>query len=88
MLVALATVTYVAIMALAPALHHDFQCHVQHPGHCDACRALASAPDPAGLAATEPQVPARSATLTSSADLAHVGVGRRVAGDRAPPSAA
>ncbi|HET7291516.1 MAG TPA: hypothetical protein VFM88_03735 [Vicinamibacteria bacterium] len=43
LIVAAGLLLYAAVLALSPALHHDFQCHAQHPGHCDACRASAVA---------------------------------------------
>ena len=41
---AVGVLVYASVLALSPALHHDFQCHAQHPGHCDACRASVLAP--------------------------------------------
>ena len=39
---------YVLALAVAPLLHHDLECHVKSPTHCDACMA-----NPPGLCSTQ-----------------------------------
>lgn len=87
-LVALAALAYVLVVALVPALHHDFQCHVQHPGHCDACRALVAAPDAAGHAPELLPSPERSGLVAPLAESARPDAGPRADSGRAPPASA
>jgi hypothetical protein len=28
---------YALVLAASPLLHHDLECHLKSPGHCDAC---------------------------------------------------
>jgi hypothetical protein len=37
-------VLYGIVLAVSPALHHDFACHLTDPGHCNACHATPAAP--------------------------------------------
>jgi hypothetical protein len=36
---ALVLAVYALVLLGTPALHHDYACHVQTPGHCQACTA-------------------------------------------------
>lgn len=36
---ALGVCLYALLIALSPAFHHDIDCHVKAPSHCDACAA-------------------------------------------------
>jgi hypothetical protein len=40
-------ILYGVVLAVSPALHHDFACHLKTPTHCDACHASPVAPQPA-----------------------------------------
>ena len=40
-----AAILYAAVLCLAPAFHHDFQCHLKSPAHCPACLASPAAVD-------------------------------------------
>lgn len=86
--VALAALAYLLVVALVPALHHDFQCHVQHPGHCDACRALVAAPDATGLAPELLPSPEQSGQVASEAESPRADSGPRANAGRAPPASA
>jgi hypothetical protein len=86
--VALLAIGYLAIVALAPALHHDLECHVQHPGHCDACRALLAAPEAADRASSGAQGPVAAAAVAPQDDSPARGFDRGAQSDRAPPSGA
>jgi hypothetical protein len=35
---------YSLVLAVSPALHHDFACHLKDPSHCTACQATPIAP--------------------------------------------
>jgi hypothetical protein len=35
---------YVAVVLASPGLHHDFDCHLKSPRHCQACAANPLAP--------------------------------------------
>ena len=35
---------YATVMLASPGLHHDFECHMKSPGHCQACAANPLAP--------------------------------------------
>lgn len=35
---------YAAVVLATPGLHHDFECHLKSPGHCQACVANPLAP--------------------------------------------
>ena len=37
-------VLYGIVLAVSPALHHVFACHLTDPGHCNACQATPAAP--------------------------------------------
>lgn len=86
LLVAVGVLVYASVLALSPVLHHDFQCHAQHPGHCDACRASVLAPGAAApLLAAAPAPDGGGAVQVraeSPCDSKHLG---RVCG-RAPPA--
>jgi hypothetical protein len=35
---------YTLVLLGSPILHHDLECHLKRPGHCDACTANPQAP--------------------------------------------
>ncbi len=84
-LVAVAALAYVLVVAVVPALHHDFQCHVQHPGHCDSCRAIVAAPGAAPTAHVPVPTPEKSTAFAPMAGRACSAPGMRCESGRAPP---
>lgn len=42
LVVGLVLAGFTLVLAVAPAFHHDFECHLKSPAHCPAC--LASPP--------------------------------------------
>ena len=42
--IVLALGLYTLILLGSPILHHDLECHLKTPGHCDACTANPQAP--------------------------------------------
>lgn len=45
---------YAGVVLASPGLHHDFECHLKTPGHCQACAAnpLAPSGEPASALGT------------------------------------
>jgi hypothetical protein len=85
-LVALAALFYVLVVAVVPAFHHDFQCHVQHPGHCDACRAVVAAPDVGHVGAGPLGAPEAADAVVDAATPRLLAPGLCRLSGRAPPS--
>ncbi len=86
-IVAVAALAYLLVVAVVPALHHDFQCHVQHPGHCDACRAVVASPDVTGHGPALAPNADHSGSVAPDAPRATAAPGLRPHSGRAPPFA-
>jgi len=79
------TLAYLLVVAFAQGLHHDFQCHVRHPGHCEACRATAAAPHATSASHALVPRPLCSGSVAPQAERACQAPGLRAESGRAPP---
>jgi hypothetical protein len=84
--VAMGATAYIGVIALSPALHHDLQCHAQHPGHCDACRASVLAPGAGAPFFSAVPVPQSGGAVHARADNPCESTERGQDGSRAPPA--